>query len=38
MRRVDRRFEPTLEPSERDRLVSGWRKAVDRSRGWVEPA
>jgi glycerol kinase len=38
MRRVDRRFEPTLEPSERDRLVSAWRKAVDRSRGWVEPA
>jgi glycerol kinase len=38
VRRVDRRFEPRLEPAERDRLVRGWRRAVERSRGWVEPA
>jgi glycerol kinase len=38
IRRVDRRFEPTMAPDERERLVRGWRRAVERSRGWVEPA
>jgi glycerol kinase len=37
IRRVDRRFEPTMADAERDRLVRGWRRAVERSRGWVEP-
>jgi glycerol kinase len=38
IRRVDRRFEPTMADAERDRLIRGWRRAVERSRGWVEPA
>ena len=37
LRRVDRRFEPRMAPAERDRLVRGWRRAVERSRGWIEP-
>jgi glycerol kinase len=37
MRRVDRTFEPAMAAAERERLVSGWRRAVDRSRGWIEP-
>jgi glycerol kinase len=38
IRRVDRRFEPAMAAAERDRLVRGWRRAVERSRSWVEPA
>ncbi len=38
IRRVDRRFEPTMAGAERDRLIRGWRRAVERSRGWLEPA
>lgn len=30
--KVDRRFEPAMSASERDRLMSGWRQAVARSR------
>jgi glycerol kinase len=30
--REDRRFEATMDPSERDRLYSGWRSAVERVR------
>ena len=37
IRRVDRRFEPSLAREERERLVRGWRRAVERSRGWIEP-
>jgi glycerol kinase len=36
-RSVDRRFEPTMEPVRRERLLRGWHRAVERSRGWVEP-
>ncbi|MEB3328504.1 MAG: glycerol kinase GlpK [Candidatus Sericytochromatia bacterium] len=32
-----RRFEPHLAASERARLVAGWTRAVERSRGWVLP-
>jgi glycerol kinase len=32
---VERRFEPAMAPDERSRLTSGWRKAVERSFGWV---
>lgn len=31
----DRRWEPHLEPAERDRLLGRWRQAVDRSLGWA---
>jgi glycerol kinase len=31
---VDRRFEPRLSASDRDRLYAGWQRAVARSRDW----
>jgi glycerol kinase len=34
---LDRRFEPSMDPARRDRLYAGWRRAVERARGWVEP-
>ena len=37
IRRVERTFEPMLAHAERERLVKGWRRAVERSRGWIEP-
>lgn len=33
--RLDRRFEPRMDPRERERLVSGWRRAVERSLRWA---
>jgi glycerol kinase len=32
--RGGRRFEPTMPESERERLYAGWRRAVERARGW----
>ena len=34
--REDRRWEPALSSSERDRLLGQWDKAVQRSLGWAE--
>jgi glycerol kinase len=34
---LDRRFEPSMSPDRRAALVSGWHRAVDRSRGWAPP-
>jgi glycerol kinase len=31
---AQRRFEPRMEPARRDKLISRWREAVQRSRGW----
>jgi glycerol kinase len=33
--RLDRRFEPSMSERERERLVGGWRRAVERSLGWA---
>jgi len=33
--RLDRRFEPSMAERERERLVGGWRRAVERSLGWA---
>ena len=33
---VERRFEPQMSDSERDRLYAGWQRAVERSRAWEE--
>ena len=30
------RYEPQMAGSERERLLHGWRRALERSRGWVE--
>jgi glycerol kinase len=32
---LDRRFEPSMESAERERLLARWRRAVDRSRAWA---
>jgi glycerol kinase len=36
--RIDRSFEPRLAPASRARLLSAWREAVERAKGWVRPA
>ena len=36
--RLDRRFEPAMDEERRARLYRGWQRAVERSRGWIEPA
>ena len=36
--RLDRRFEPGMSERERERLVAGWRRAVERSLGWASEA
>ena len=33
---VDRRFEPTLKDDERQAKLALWRRAVERSRGWLQ--
>ena len=33
---LDRRFEPKMGPEEREVLYRGWKKAVERSKGWAE--
>jgi glycerol kinase len=35
-RQVDRIFTPQMAVEERDRLYAGWKKAVERSRNWIE--
>jgi glycerol kinase len=32
---LDRRFEPSMDPGERSRLLRGWRRAVERSLRWA---
>ena len=34
---LDREFAPASSATERERLAAGWRRAVERSRGWAEP-
>jgi glycerol kinase len=36
--RLERRFEPRLDPSRRQSLMERWREAVSRARGWAAPA
>lgn len=35
--RAGQRYEPAMEASERERLYAGWRRALERARGWLEP-
>jgi len=37
LRRVDRRFEPSMAPARRAELLRGWHRAVERSRDWARP-
>jgi glycerol kinase len=34
--RVKQRYEPTMSVDQRDSLVSGWRRALERAGGWAE--
>ena len=34
---LDRRFEPSMPASRRERLLDGWHRAVERSKGWARP-
>lgn len=34
--RVDKRFTPTMQQNEIDRLTEGWDKAIERSKNWAE--
>lgn len=36
LREADRIFEPQMDIKERGRLYAGWKRAVERSRGWIE--
>jgi glycerol kinase len=38
VRRVDRRFEPTVGGRERDAGYAAWKRAVERARGWASGA
>jgi len=33
---VDRRFEPAMAASTRDKLYHDWKRAIERSRNWIE--
>jgi glycerol kinase len=33
---MDRRFEPAMAAAERARLITKWKRAVEKSRGWIE--
>jgi glycerol kinase len=35
---LDRRFEPSMPVDRRRSLLHGWHRAVERSRGWIEPS
>ncbi len=34
---MDKEFVPEMEEGEREKLYSGWKRAVERSKGWIEP-
>jgi len=35
--RLERRFTPSAVTAAREAGYAGWRRAVERARGWVEP-
>ena len=35
-RRIQKIFQPVMDPSDRERLYKGWRKAVSRAMNWIE--
>jgi glycerol kinase len=34
---LERRFTPAMAPAAREAGYAGWRRAVERARGWIEP-
>jgi glycerol kinase len=37
-RAIAARYEPTMSRDQREKLYDGWKRAVERSRGWSAPA
>lgn len=37
-RKVEKKFSPVMEATQRDRLYKGWLKAVERTKGWTHDA
>jgi glycerol kinase len=35
--KLERKFIPTMSDRAREAAYGGWRRAVERSRGWIEP-
>jgi glycerol kinase len=35
--KIERRFEPAMEASRREDLCAGWRRALERAKGWEQP-
>ncbi|HWP74717.1 MAG TPA: FGGY-family carbohydrate kinase, partial [Methylomirabilota bacterium] len=35
--KLEREFTPAMSPAAREVGYAGWRRAVERSRGWIEP-
>lgn len=35
-RKIERKFAPQMKAAERDKLYNGWKKAVERTKGWVD--
>jgi glycerol kinase len=33
---LERRFEPSMNPDQREKLIHGWDRAVERAKGWLE--
>ncbi len=34
---IDRRFTPRMDKATRERLYNGWIRAIEKSKGWIEP-
>ena len=34
---MDKEFVPSMDEDEREKLYRGWKRAVERARGWIEP-
>jgi glycerol kinase len=35
-RKIQKQFTPSMNESVRNRLYKGWKKAVERTKGWIE--
>ena len=35
--KIDRRFEPQMDPAKRDSLILNWKRALRRSQAWIRP-
>jgi glycerol kinase len=35
--KLERKFTPAMPAATRDAAYAGWRRAVERARGWIEP-